>query len=73
MTWVIVQECEYCAGQGELYGYTTKPDMCNECEGVGEVQWYESNYHYDTVEEVEDDFPNTISITLKDGDDQWNT
>jgi len=67
--WVIVQECEDCAGQGELYGYTTKPDTCYECEGIGEVQWYESNFHYDTIEEVEDDYSNTISVTLKDGDD----
>ena len=64
MTWVIVQECKDCSGQGKLYGYNTIPDTCYECEGIGEVQRYESNFHYDTIEEVEDDYFNTISITL---------
>ena len=64
MTWFIVQECKDCSGQGKLYGYNTTPDTCYECEGTGEVQWYESNFHYDTVQEVEDDYSNTISITL---------
>ena len=26
MTWVIVQQCKDCGGQGKLYGYNTTPD-----------------------------------------------
>ena len=33
MTWVIVQQCKDCGGQGKLYGYNTTPNKCHECEG----------------------------------------
>lgn len=64
MTWIIVKKCEDCNGQGELYGYNTTPYKCHECEGTGEKEYYEKNYHYDTVDEVIKDYSNTLSITL---------
>ena len=30
MTWIIVQQCEDCNGQGKLYGYNTTPNKCHE-------------------------------------------
>jgi len=64
MTWIIVQKCKDCSGQGKLYGYNTTPSKCHECEGTGEREWYEATYHYETKEGVKKDYSNTSSITL---------
>ena len=64
MTWFIVQECKDCSGQGKLYGYNTTPDTCHECEGTGEKEYYEENYQYDTVDEVKEDYSNTLTVML---------
>jgi|TARA_B110000285_G_C14762175_1_gene440029 DnaJ-class molecular chaperone len=64
MTWIIVQECKDCSGQGKLYKYNTTPNKCHECEGTGEREWYEETYHYETKEGVKKDYSNTSSITL---------
>ena len=64
MTWVIVQECEDCTGQGKLYAYNTIINKCYECEGTGQKEYYEKDYHYETIKEVEEDYKDSISIML---------
>jgi DnaJ-class molecular chaperone len=64
MTWVIVQKCVDCGGHGELYSYYTTPNKCHECEGTGEKEYYEENYQYDTVDDVKEDYANTLNIML---------
>ena len=46
MTWVIVQQCKDCGGQGKLYGYNTTPNKCHECEGTGEKEWYDRSLSF---------------------------
>jgi DnaJ-class molecular chaperone len=62
--WVIVKQCVDCGGHGELYSYYTTPSKCHECEGTGEKEYYEENYQYDTVDDVKEDYANTLNVML---------
>ena len=64
MTWVIVQECKDCSGRGKLYSYNTTPNKCHECEGTGMKEYYEKTYQYKTVDEVKEDYSNTLTVML---------